>query len=162
MYDVRCMRPDELEETLELIRSVFLRFESPDYSDEGTNTFLEFIEKGNIQNGINKGELKFWVCNAGSGIVGVIAMKNECHICMLFVHKNFHRQGISKRLVCEALSDVVPKTDITVNSSPYAKDFYHAVGFDDTDSLTTTNGIIYVPMKAKCAKIISMIENSYN
>ncbi len=160
MHDVRRIKQGELAEALELIRSVFLEFEAPDYPEEGTKTFLEFIEEKNIRKGINNGELKFWVCSRRPGIVGVIAMRNRCHICMLFVHRNFHRQGIAKRLVYNALLDMGIKAEITVNSSPYGAVFYRDIGFEDTDALTTTNGIKYVPMKAKCSKIISNIENS--
>ena len=33
-----------------------------------------------------------------------------------------------------------------VNSSPYAVDVYHKLGFTDTDKEQMTNGIIYTPM----------------
>lgn len=161
MHDVRRMKTGELDEALELIRSVFLEFEAPDYPEEGTKTFLEFTENENIRQAMNKGELKFWVCRRSSGIIGVIAMRNKCHVCMLFVHRDFHRQGIAKSLTYNALMDLDCKAEITVNSSPYGADFYHSIGFKDTDKLTSTNGIEYVPMKAKCSIIISTIENSY-
>ena len=161
MQNVRRMKQGELDEALGLIHSVFLEFEAPDYPKEGTTTFLEFIEKDSVQNGINKGELKFWVCSRSSGIIGVIAMRNEYHICMLFVHRDFNRQGVAKSLTYNALVEVDCKEEITVNSSPYGAEFYHNIGFEDADKLTITNGIKYVPMKAKCSKIISTIENSY-
>ena len=160
MYDVRRMKRGELEETLELIRSVFMQFEAPEYSDEGTNTFLEFIDHSNIRQGMDDGDLKFWVCTAGGGIAGTIAMKNETHVCMLFVDKNFHRRGIARKLLCSALSEVDGEEQITVNSSPYGAGFYRAVGFTDEGCLKTTNGIKYVPMKARCDKLMITIEKS--
>jgi len=162
MYDIRRMKPSELGETLELIRSVFLEFEAPEYSVEGTQTFIEFIDHKNIQQGIDDGDLKFWVCPYDSGIIGVIAMKNENHVCMLFVDRNFHRQGIAKKLLYKALEDADPDDCITVNSSPYGVHFYHAAGFKSISKQKTSDGIIFEPMKAKCFEIINALENSIN
>ena len=39
--------------------------------------------------------------------------------------------------------------NITVNSSPYAVEFYHKKGFKDIDKEQTVNGIISTPMRLK-------------
>jgi predicted GNAT family N-acyltransferase len=38
---------------------------------------------------------------------------------------------------------------ITVNSSPYAHEFYKKLGFLDTSEEQITNGVRYYPMKKK-------------
>lgn len=149
MLNVRRIKQEELPETLRLIHSVFTDFESADYSDEGVKTFFEFTKISNIQKRIGSGELDFWVCEDNGEVIGTIAMKNRTHICMLFVDKRYHRQGIATELIHTALKDLDPSEQITVNSSPYAVSFYHAVGFADTDELITKDGIKFVPMTAK-------------
>ncbi len=38
------------------------------------------------------------------------------------------------------------QTSVTVNAAPYAVEFYHKVGFEDTDEEQTLAGITYTPM----------------
>jgi GNAT superfamily N-acetyltransferase len=82
--------------------------------------------------------------------VGVIASRPPCHISLLFVDKQFHRKGLAKAMFNEVLSYYLPFTEcteVTVNSSPYAVEAYHRMGFADTAAEQEVNGIRFVPMK---------------
>ena len=59
---IRKMEKEELIDVLELIKTVFMEFEAPDYSQEGIQTFMNFIEMKSIQKMLNDGILKCWVC----------------------------------------------------------------------------------------------------
>lgn len=147
---IREMIKEELKDVLKLIKTVFMEFEAPDYSQEGVQTFLNFIELDSIQKMIDDGNLKCWVCLKDKKIVGVMASRNQSHICMLFVDKTYHKMGIAKQLFEEFSQDVKrnsAKRLLTVNSSPYAVGFYHKVGFKDTDNELEKDGIRFVPME---------------
>lgn len=147
---IRKMEKEELIDVLELIKTVFMEFEAPDYSQEGIQTFMNFIEMKSIQKMLDDGILKCWVCIKDRRIVGVVASKNLSHICMLFVDKAYHKKGIGKQLFDEFVKDVKISSDkamLTVNSSPYAVGFYHKMGFKDTDNELEKDGIRFVPME---------------
>lgn len=68
---------------------------------------------------------------------------------MLFVNKEYHRRGIARSLfemvekICRSQNNI---NKITVNSSPYAIEVYHHLGFFDTDKKQTVDGIRFTPM----------------
>lgn len=151
-YQIRPMGKSEFECVLRLVHRVFMEFEAPDYSQQGVQTFMEFSSKEAISDIIQKGELKFWMCLDGTDIVGVIALKQFNHVCMLFVDKEYHRQGIATELFKTSLDSVRKYCDITkvtVNSSPYAAEFYHKLGFKDTNTEQIADGIRYTPMEMR-------------
>lgn len=148
-YPIRLMELNELQSALQLVQDVFMEFEAPDYTKQGVKAFIEFCEYNAIKHMIDDGILSFWVCLDDGKIVGVIAVKNICHICMLFVDKDYHRRGIGKRLFRTVLADARKNgnvKEITVNSSPYAVAFYHKLGFTDIRSEQTLDGIRFTPM----------------
>lgn len=130
---------NETTTALALVWEVFTEFEAPDYSQEGIDEFRSFLSN---QGEMNK--LQFIGAFIQDKIVGIIAMRQD-HISLLFVKKEFHRQGIAKKLFWSVLSQ--NKGDrITVNSSPYALEIYRKLGFIATNTEQITNGIRYTPM----------------
>ena len=71
------------------------------------------------------------------------------HICFFFVDGRYHRRGIGTRMFRRLLEDY-PGETITLNSSPYGRPFYKAIGFVPTDEEKTVNGIRFTPMKYDC------------
>ena len=119
-----------------------MQFEAPDYSEEGIQSFRDFIEKKEIAN-----TLEFWGAYDDNELKGVIATREERkHICCFFVKAQYHRQGIGRKL-WEYLLENNPNEIITVNSSPYAVPIYHKLGFVDTDAEQLSDGIRYTPMR---------------
>ena len=143
--EIRRLRPATLPEALELVWRVFLDFEAPDYSEQGIESFRTFIQVNSIQELMNKGELEFWGAYTGEKLAGVIAVKNETHVSLLFVDPTVHRQGMATALFEEAFT--VCSGSITVNSSPYALAFYRRLGFMDQTAEQTVDGIRFIPMK---------------
>lgn len=133
------------EGAIELIRAVFLKYEAPDYSMEGIETF----EKTAIQNQDFLDRLEMYGAYQGERLIGVIATRN-CgnHIALFFVDGNYHRQGVGKRLF-QVVVENSTANEITVNSSPFAIEAYHHLGFVDTDCERIANGMRFTPMKFK-------------
>ena len=44
-YEIRNLKIEELQETLNLVKRVFDEFEAPYYSQEGVESFYKFIRK---------------------------------------------------------------------------------------------------------------------
>lgn len=137
------IRPLILEEipcALQLIWKVFLEFEAPEYSYEGVKTFHDFInDKKEI------GSLTLYGAFCESKLVGVIAMRGGSHISMFFVKKEYHRMGYGRRLFETVLQNTIA-TKITVNSSPYAVEVYHKLGFKNISDEQVKDGIRFTPM----------------
>ena len=139
---IKRIADNQIFSAIDLIWTTFMQFEAPDYSEEGIQSFRDFIEKKEIAN-----TLEFWGAYDDDELKGVIATREERkHICCFFVKAQYHRQGIGRKL-WEYLLENNPNEIITVNSSPYAVPIYHKLGFVDTDAEQLSDGIRYTPMR---------------
>lgn len=139
----------EVPKALALVWQTFLEFEAPDYSEQGIQEFKEFIALSTIRNKLANEELVLWGFYEEKKLLGVIAVRENNHISLLFVDKDHHYKGIARKL-CEAAVDYSLKKGnkrITVNSSPYAVTAYHKLGFTPTDKEQSINGIRFLPME---------------
>lgn len=148
MYILKLKKSD-IKNALDLVWSVFLEYEAPDYSSQGIEEFKNFIACDSIMEQFEREEISFWGCKVNNELAGVIAARGSNHICLLFVKKEFHRRGIAKRLFQEVVNNQNPLNTITVNSSPYAVEVYHRLGFVDTDIEQNVNGMRFTPMVYK-------------
>lgn len=147
--EIRELKEEDIRNALNLIWKVFEEFEVPDYSSEGVEEFKKFISIDNIINKFKKNELRLWGYFNDYKLIGIIGIRNLNHICLLFIDKDYHRKGIGKKLfniVKEKCIRYEVIKNITVNSSPYAIEFYHRLGFIDTDKQQISKGIKYTPM----------------
>ena len=139
---IREMRENELDEVINLVLDVFMKYEAPDYSEEGINSFKEFVlDKEKIKN------LKILVAEVDGKIVSMIAVRNNTHITLLFTHENYHRKGIARKLFEIVINSLEKGTTITVNSSPYAVEVYKKLGFVIEETEQTVDGIRFTKMK---------------
>ena len=154
--EYREIKQKELPETLDLVRKVFDEFEAPYYSEEGVASFYKFIDIDNMSEQYSNGSLYFYGCFVDNILVGMIAVKDFIHISLLFVDKQYHKQGIARNLFDHIIQVCREKNPclkvITVNSSPYAVEVYHKFGFFDVSSEQVVDGIRFAPMKLKIEK----------
>lgn len=146
--EIRDIERKDIKAALDLVWNVFLEFEAPQYVQAGVQEFKDFISLKSILKMYDTGEIRFWGCYDNKKLAGVIATKEINHICLLFVSPQYHRKGIARNLFKTVLDSITDKNikSITVNSSPYAVDVYHKLGFTDLDSEKTVNGIRFTPM----------------
>jgi GNAT superfamily N-acetyltransferase len=137
---IKRLSGNEIDKVLELVMKVFLEFEAPDYSQEGIRTFQDYI---NDDRAIK--ELDIYGALIDNQVIGVIATRNINHISLFFVDREYHQRGIGKQLFHFLLTNTSSE-NITVNSSPYAVEVYHHLGFTDTNKEQLQNGIRYTPM----------------
>lgn len=140
--DIKKIDETQIADAIDLIWTTFLQFDAPDYSEEGIQSFKDFIENKEIIS-----TLEFWGAYDGPKVKGVIATnENRKHICCFFVKAEYHRQGIGRKLWEYFLKNSQNEI-ITVHSSPYAVPVYHKLGFVDTDTEQLSDGMRYTPMK---------------
>lgn len=129
------------EKALELVLSVFMQYEAPEYSQQGIKTFKDFINSKELIDG-----LEIYGAFKEKEIVGVIATRNDGnHIALFFVNGKFHGQGIGRKLF-ETIIKESTEEKITVNSSPYAVEVYKKLGFIPDSDEQLTDGLRYTPM----------------
>lgn len=143
-------RNGEEIEISKLIRKVYDEFVAPDYSDEGNNFFYNWILPENIaERQENKRQL--WTARYGGKIVGIIEMRDNTYVSLLFVDKKYHGNGIAKMLLKELIKESLKRDaynkKIFVHASPYSIDIYMKLGFKSTGDLKIENGILYLPME---------------
>jgi len=141
------LKREEIEEYSMLVNEVFDEFVGIDYSEEGNNTFKEFIETSKILERFNN-EYMFFVAKYMKKIVGILEVKNKNHISLFFVKEEFQKKGIGKKLFHKYIVTLGQDINIiTVNSSFYAVKIYSKLGFVKTGEAGEKNGIKYVPME---------------
>lgn len=149
-YRIRFAYKDEWNEIIALVWKTFLRFEAPDYSEEGIKNFNDFITDHTLFRMFEKGYYRVMVALEKKQIIGVISVRDFSHISLLFVDQNHHKIGLGKRLIEEMVQYLLSEegiTKITVNASPYALGFYHKIGFRDIGFEQLSGGIRFTPME---------------
>ncbi|WP_176014666.1 GNAT family N-acetyltransferase [Victivallis sp. Marseille-Q1083] len=139
----------QLTAAVNLVWNVFLEFEAPEYTPEGVANFAKFLDRESLVAKLRAGQLYLLGCFQQRQLLGVIAVRVPAHLCLLFVDKRCHRQGIASRLFQAVLQNCREDGEIsriTVNSSPYAVEFYHRLGFVDQAGEQTRDGIRFTPM----------------
>ncbi len=140
--EIKKIDRNQRDTAIQLVSTVFMQFEAPDYSAEGVETF----KRTAIYNNDFLDSLNMYGAYDSETLLGVIATRNKGnHIALFFVDGKHHRQGIGKKLFQIVLENSTGK-EITVNSSPYAVEVYHRLGFVDIAPEETTNEIRYIPM----------------
>lgn len=138
---VRPLLPDEIPDAVELIWEVFLKFEAPEYSEEGIRTF-----RASLDDPVRTAALKWYGAFEDGDQVGVLCMREPQHIGDFFVKEAYQGRGHGRRLF-EYVCSNCETQEFTVNSSPYAVPIYRRLGFRETDTEQLTDGLRYTPMK---------------
>lgn len=145
----RPLRPGEAAAVSALIRASFDEFIGPDYTDEGIAEFRGFVAPGALE--ARTGEDHFIrVATVDGALAGMIEMRQNNHVALLFVDKAHQRRGIARGLLRAALADAraaAPDLErVTVNSSRYGVPAYEKLGFRQTGPERAVNGIVFIPM----------------
>ena len=148
-YRIRTLRTKDWDMAMQLAWDTFLVYEAPEYAPEGVKNFHEFVKGNELRNLFVLGEYRAWgAFDEEDTIVGILGIRKHWHISLLFTESRLHHQGIATKLLKTAFEEALSEgvSELTVNSSPYAVEFYHKMGFTDLDHEKTTDGIRYTPM----------------
>ena len=153
MEELRVVKLEDMNEIREaflLAEKVFMEFEAPYFVKRGTESFLNFLWGKRVKEMLREGEMQVWGCFSRTGMIGMMALRDDSHISLAFVKGKFHRKGVGRMLYSEVKNYALEHgaEEITVNASEYGIPFYKAMGFVPTDMQAVTDGIISTPMKA--------------
>ncbi len=145
----RAMRPGEAVAVSALILSSFDEFIGPEYTDEGIAEFRKFAAPDALK--ARTAEDHFVrVATVHGALAGMIEIRENNHVALLFVDKVHQHHGIAKGLLHAALADARaadPDLErVTVNSSRYGVPAYEKLGFRQTGPERAVNGIAFIPM----------------
>lgn len=149
-YIVRPIYRDEWDDAMMLAWRTFMRFEAQDYTKRGIESFQDFITDQVLHRMFLMGAYQVFGAFVEDTLIGIISLRNETHISLLFVDADYHMKGVGKKLIEYVVNYVCNEEGyrkVTVNAAPYAVGFYHKVGFYDTDTEQTNDGIRYTPME---------------
>lgn len=117
--------------------------------------FDEYMDADRLTEEERTGALVVFGAFDSNVLCGVCGMTNEGHITMLYVHPQYLRRGIGKKLVERARIYArmqLKLMQVSVNAMPaYTADYFRRVGFKSTYQGGFCNGQsdMYVPMTAK-------------
>ena len=155
----RKIRDGEEIEVCNLVARSFDEFIAPDFPEQGVEEFFLYSNPLSLKRRLEKNYFSM-VAECEGRILGMIEIKGENHISMLYVDKDFHHNGIARNLIKKALEEISennrnPK-DITVNSSRYAVPFYESLGFIQYEDEKSVYGVIHTPMLLSVDNVIKL------
>ena len=146
----RLIRRGEEEETYSMIERGFNAFVRDDFSKEGVDEFHRAIRDMVFNHPLGH---FIMVAESPDGIVGMIDVKDDCHISIFFVEPSQMNQGIGRILLDHAVTlcreRKVDLSEIEVHSSPWAVPVYGKLGFQATEPEQENCGIRYTRMVKK-------------
>lgn len=145
------IKPGEENSVIDLVLRVFSEFVAPLYSQEGITEFKKTARADALRDRLRSGNIVL-LAKSGQSIIGVLEIRGNSHISLLFVDKYYQCQGIAKELLQRSIEicKIRKSQDlhiITVNSSPNAIGAYKKIGFKAIGDETITNGIRFFPLE---------------
>ena len=132
------------------IRSVYDDSVAPHYSEQGNAEFYKYIDTNAVTDHLQNNH---WMLKAelNKELVGIIEIRDNNHVSMLFVSSIHQRQGIGKQLLAAAIEkihELIPSQQkISVHSSPNSTVAYEKLGFVAISDEKEVNGIRFTTME---------------
>ena len=151
MSDTTCrvMQTEDVGNVSVLVNSVFDTYIAPQYTPQGKSEFRKYTESEAFLERIDQGHFVI-IAVREDVLIGMIEMRENNHVSLLFVAEAFQRQGVSRVLLEEATTHArslgAELERLTVNSSRYGVPVYEALGFRQTGPERTVNGIAFIPL----------------
>ncbi len=147
--DYRPMRAEEAPVVSAMVIAAFDEFIAPDYGPQGVAEFHDFAASDAIVARMAKDHF-VRVAVVGDAPVGMIEIRQNNHVALLFVDKAYQHHGVATSLLERALADARTANPdlarVTVNSSRFGVRAYEKLGFRQTGAERTVNGIVFIPM----------------
>lgn len=146
----RTMSDGEEKDVCHLVHSSFDHSVAAEYKKKGRRNFMKYADPEEMARRVQADHF-ILLALKDSDIVGMIEMRNHCHVSLLFIDSAFQGMGVGGELLGRALefcrtADPHLKA-VTVNSSPNALPAYERMGFKATGSEQDIGGVRSVPME---------------
>ena len=141
------MKPGQETQIFDLIVAIFNEFMAPYFSGEGKNEFLRYVDPKSLTERSNPLNI---VALQNQKPIGYIELRDQNHVSLLFVAKEFQRKGVGKELIRQSIDLCLQKMPglqkITANASPKSVPAYKKMGFISEGREQIKNGVRSVPM----------------
>ncbi|WNS44618.1 GNAT family N-acetyltransferase [Paenibacillus sp. MMS20-IR301] len=130
MTMIRQLMPGEAKSITPMIREAFDVHISVNYSAQGVIEFYKYIDVAAINKRMQE-DHEIFVAASAEGLSGIVELRSNNHISLLFVRNEHKGTGIGRILLQHAVERMKAEgiTQITVNSSPNSVGFYASQGF---------------------------------
>jgi GNAT superfamily N-acetyltransferase len=140
-----------------LARRVFASCVASGVSNAGRRSFLAYARRVRILERLDRGH-RVLVAVMEGRLAGMIEVRDDTHIAMLFVERDAQRHGVARALIAAALpgegweasadarAAVGTGTAITVNATPGSIAAYAHLGFRPTGPERDSDGLRVLPM----------------
>lgn len=145
-------KPDEWSDTMQMVWRTFLEFEGKIYSQAGIKDFFDFITNDKLYQNFLRGNYQMMVARLGDKIVGMGSVRSGYFLSLLFVEKEFHRQGIGSQLlehIKQYLKEETGEKMLVVKAAIGAEEFYQKNGFVIVGEQENYNGVLVTPMETR-------------
>ena len=146
----RMIEAGDEQEVFSLVERGFSEFVRSDCTEEGIN---EFMRATRVMVFDRPPHHFIMVAESRGRIVGMIDVKEDTHICLLFVDSLYQNKAIGRHLLERAVALCRERkpdlSEIDVHSSLWAVPVYRRLGFEQTKAEQGSNGIRFVEMVKK-------------
>lgn len=145
---IRPIQDEDLPKVAGLLKALTIEFIVHESTPEGAATVLRENNEEGIRRHIESGFV-YHVADVDGDIVGFAGMRERSHLFHMFVHRDWHRQGVARRLWEVARAAAIEaggSGNFTVNASNYAVPVYEAMGFVRTAPTQFAKGMYFNPM----------------
>ena len=143
MIEIKQLLNNEKDEALLFAKRVFIESEDESYSEQGIETFCNFVNNKKITK-----SFKVYGAFEDNILKGIIATdRRKRHINLFFVDKDLQGKGIGKELMSIVVNDNENSYITTVNSSRYGVLIYEKLGFVKMEKEKEQDGLKFTPMK---------------
>ena len=134
-YELRPVRPNEVEAALRMALDVFICFDAPAYPAQSVEEFRRnILENPFYKRKCQLGISPLYGAFDGGEPVGIIGLReNKTHISLLFTRRDHHRRGLATALIDLVIAQLRREKPeqrlITLTAAPYGDPFYRNLGF---------------------------------
>lgn len=140
----------DIDHIISFIRTVYDVAVAPHYSQQGNKEFYRYLDTKSM---LERMGGNHWILKAidQTDLLGIIEIRDNSHLAMLFVKTNKQQQGIGRKLLSSAIeiikeSNPKQKT-LTVHSSPNSVSAYEKMGFESLGNEQVVNGLRFTTMQ---------------
>ena len=144
---IRKLTHDDLPRASAMCLDAFMLAVAPSLSAQGIDTFAKVVAAQAFAERM-EGDNLMLVCVSDGVIVGLIELKQGCHVAMLFVAPGWQRRGIGMGLVNAALKQARGQL-VTVSASLSSVAAYESYGFVLTGEVGEFAGLVFQPMEKR-------------
>ena len=128
---------------------VFEEFVASEYTPCGVQEMREYLQPDRMRRRLTQ-DFFALVAAVGGHIVGAVEVRDNCHISLLFVRREWQGRGVGRRLVEHAVSACRQRDPdvrrITLQALPQVVAAYRHWGFRATGDEKREAGRVFIPM----------------